>query len=249
MSRATLYALKPSGEETEMGAVILVPGVNSDDYWRLNDHGWRRFAASNRLWLVVVSFASPLEILRNGKGYYYPAQGSGDVLLSGLREIDCEDKTLILYGFSGGAHFVSRFVIWHSKNICTWCANSAAWWDELTLDRSLPPGIVACGTNDFRVEASRRYFEAGRSIGAPWLWLELPGVGHNEDGNMEDFFRDYAQVLIQKTINDGIWVNVHTGTLEEDAFVERFPCTMGWLPSQKLYTKWCSLLRLRTDRY
>lgn len=241
MTRAELYLWSHSIPQRPNGALIVVPGLNGDGRDVFLDMKWRSFAKEHGLFLIGVSFASVIDGLRAGKGYYYPEQGSGIVLLDGLRTFKCENVPLFLYGFSGGAHFVSRFVQWHPQNVRAWCAYAAAWWTMPVEDFVLPPGIVACGGDDFRVTASRNYFHAGRERGAQWLWVEMAGVGHVRSYRLEDFFRSYARVLLVGKMNEGVWVNVLSGEQETMAFQVKSPCAMGWLPDRPLYCQWLKL--------
>lgn len=225
------------------GALIVVPGVNGDGREVLKDSGWFNFAKENSLLLVGVSFASSIHDLQNGYGYYYPDQGSGKVLEDGLQAVGCGHLPLMLYGFSGGAHFVSRFVQWHPTNVVAWCAYSAAWWGTPMTGNVSPPGIVACGSDDFRLVASRDYFYAGREKGMPWLWIEVASVGHVQSCALEDFFRSYVGVLLDNKMPKGLWINILSGRCETEMFLRRFPCAMGWLPDESLYHHWLRLCR------
>lgn len=140
------------------GVIVLAPGANEDWNPALCDFEWKRFAALHNMFLVGVSFASSVRDLKAGRGYYRPEDGSGNVLLDGLRSFGCEGVPLFLYGFSGGAHFVANFVRWRPDVVWGWCAYSAAWWDVPLMQRVSPPGIIACGADDFRVSASRSFF-------------------------------------------------------------------------------------------
>ena len=243
MTRAELHMLSHSALKRPNGALIVAPGLNGDGREAFSDVKWRNFAKENGLFLVGVSFASVVDDLQSGHGYYYPEQGSGSVLLNGLRAFNCENVPLFLYGFSGGAHFVSRFVQWHPQNVRAWCAYAAAWWSMPIGDAALPPGIVACGSDDFRVAASRNYFHAGRERGAQWLWAEMPGVGHVRSRRLECFFRSYTRVLLVEGMNEGLWINVLSGRRETMAFCAKYPCAMGWLPDKSLYRQWMRLCR------
>lgn len=238
MDRAVLHLWPCETHFPFNGAVIVVPGMNGDGREAVRDIAWRTFAQTHRLCLVGASFASPPDELRNGRGYYRVADGAGVMLLDCLHSVGCSERPLFLYGFSGGAHFVSDFVQWRPENVHAWCAYSAAWWPSPNVNDRTPPGIVACGAEDFRVAASRDFFEKGRDGGARWLWVELSHVGHKRSERLERFFQDYATVLLSNATFDGNWVNVQTGRFEPSEFAVRHPCAMGWLPDRKLHVDW-----------
>lgn len=239
MTRAELYFKDVTTNSAPVGVLVLCPGMNGDGSCLLNDPNWIQFARGNSLLMVGLSFASNVEDLKNGKGYYYVDKGSGIVLLNGLRAARADDLPIFLYGFSGGAHFTSRFVLWKPNRVKAWCAYSAAWWGEPPIGKEFPFGIVACGESDFRIDPSRAFFEAGRNLGARWLWVDVYGVGHTVSPALEDFFRVYVESILQDGKGaHGVWINVHTGREENETFVKRFPCAVGWLPERSLLIDW-----------
>ena len=121
------------------GVLVLVPGCNGDGRTFLDDKGWVRFAEKNRLALVGVTFSSPLKILKARRGYYEASRGSGRVLLSLLEEAGFAGAPLFMFGFSGGAHFVSSFVEEYPERVLAWCAHSAAWWGAICREAADVP--------------------------------------------------------------------------------------------------------------
>jgi pimeloyl-ACP methyl ester carboxylesterase len=167
MDRADLYFVLPI--DHPKAVLVLSPGVNVSGESLIRSPAWQQFAQQNHLGLVGLSFSSPEKMILDGTGYYYASKGSGEKLLEGIRKIYGKDLPLLLYGFSGGAHFTSRFEEWAPSRVIAWCADSAGWWDEPKLSAITPPGIVACGENDPRYGASLSYFKQGRAAGKPWL--------------------------------------------------------------------------------
>lgn len=220
MTRAELHFKDVTTNSLVAGVLILSPGMNGDGLRLLKDDNWCKFACRRNLLMVGLSFASIYDDLENGRGYYYVDKGSGDVLLKGLSEAKADELPLYMYGFSGGAHFTSRFVLWCPRRVSAWCAYSAAWWKKPPFGKFLPPGIVACGESDFRLEPSRRFFEEGRVVDAKWLWIGLHGVDHVPSPALEEFFRKYVESLEYADV-DGAWINVHLGREEELSFVRR----------------------------
>lgn len=245
MCRADFHFLSYAEMSKLKGVVVVAPGMNGDPGCYMEDTGWREFVKSNDFLMVGISFASEYQDLHNRKGYYYPENGSGKVLLEELTRQGVGQLPMYMFGFSGGAHFVSRFVCWHPNGIVAWCAYSAAWWDRPIHKENGPPGIVACGAQDFRLTASRTYFEQGRDCGKMWLWVAIENVGHNRSLGLESFFRDYSAEIAKRSIGKmsdiGRWININTGNMEDLKFVKGFPCSTGWLPDAKLQQKWCRL--------
>ena len=240
MIRADVHFRDVVTNSTFTGVLVLSPGVNGDGSALLSDPGWVGFAERKGLLMVGVSFASGHDDLENGRGYYNADRGSGFVLLKGLSEAKVDSLPLYMYGFSGGAHFTSRFVAWRPQMVGAWCAYSAAWWDNPPSGLDLPPGIIACGRNDFRIDASLRFFECGRASGCKWLWICPSDVGHEPSPLLEAFFRKYVETLMaqDEAVTSGIWINVHSGHEEGWLFARRFPCAVGWLPARSLLFEW-----------
>lgn len=84
MTRAELHFKDVTTNSVPVGVLVLCPGMNGNGAFLLNDGNWIRFARENNMLMVGLSFASNVEDLKNGKGYYYVDKGSGNVLLKGL---------------------------------------------------------------------------------------------------------------------------------------------------------------------
>lgn len=235
MTRADLYYWE--GNMKPRAVLVLSPGCNGNGRGLVQQEGWQAYARSHDLGLVGLSFASPMGSLGDGTGYYYASCGSGEILLKGIRKIYGKDLPLLLYGFSGGAHFTSRFVEWSPERVISWCAYSAAWWDEPLKQEAMPPGIVACGEQDPRLGASLVYFKQGRAVGKPWLWVELAGIGHSGSRELDGFVRDYFAMVLERA-DDALWVDIDRENVVETAEATREPSISGWLPSAKLLKGW-----------
>lgn len=243
MQRADLYAWKTSYHPEAV--LVLSPGVNGSGEGLIRQRAWMEFARKHKLGLVGLSFASEVSLLQNQRGYYYASQGSGQLLLDGLRKIYGKDLPLLLYGFSGGAHFTSRFEEWAPGRVIAWCAYSAGWWsppsrnkDETEGSEKNPPGIVACGDQDPRYGTSLFYFKQGRALGKPWLWISLAGVGHQGSPALEDFVRDYFSEILHGNKGHGDWVDVDLKTKVTPSEVKQYPSITGWLPDGRLLEHW-----------
>ena len=200
MTRADLFFLKTEWEPSAV--IVLSPGYNGNGREFIRDRNWYEFAKHYRLGIVGLSFASPKVDLHNGKGYYYVKNGSGELLFEGLRYIYGRDLPLLLYGFSGGAHFTARLAEWQPKRVIAWCAYSAGWWDEPQPMDNPPPGIVACGQNDDRIGSSFEYFQKGRKLGRPWLWVGIENGQHEMSPELESFVRNCFATFLTCTNNE-----------------------------------------------
>ena len=253
MTRAELFYLKPDNNKNLKAVLILCPGANGNGKGFLMNPKWKSYAEKMGIGLVGLSFASEAEELKDRKnrnGYYYAGNGSGKLLLDGLRSIYKKDMPLLMYGFSGGAHFTSRFVEWKKDGVIAWCAYSAGWWDKPLKSSVMPPGIIACGTEDERLDASQVYFWDGRSAGKPWLWIDVKGIGHVSSRELDSFVMDYFETILRlgdagkpQPFKKGLWVDIyeHAPAKLEDAWHR--PCAVAWLPDQKLLDKWLLLTK------
>ena len=240
MERADLYHLKDS-QQVE-AVLVLCPGCNGNGESLLLDPDWRKFSRMHKLGLVGLSFASNDALFTENRGYYYASKGSGEILLEGIRKIYGKDMPLLLYGFSGGAHFTSRFEEWRPDRVICWCAYSAGWWDLPRPSKFDPPGIIACGDDDPRYGASLIYFTQGRALGKPWLWLPIPRVGHSVSPPIEEFIRNYFEAILAISHlkgtppSSGVWLDVGFGNLVNEA--SEPPSLTGWLPEESLLSGW-----------
>lgn len=242
MTRAELYVVSVSNVSA---VLVLTPGCNGNGEAFAASPAWQAFAKERNLALVGVSFASELDDLHNGSGYYYAGNGSGRLLLAALDRLFVRNLPFLLYGFSGGAHFVSRFAEWKPERVAAWCAYSAGWWDEPKPSEVMPTGIVACGEEDERLGASLSYFKQGRAAGKPWLWIGVPGNEHSPDGRVEAFVRDYFSAVLGRMAEGGgktgLWVDVETRAIADEKIRKIHPTGTGWLPDAGLFSAWQSL--------
>jgi hypothetical protein len=237
LQRADLYILKLTAHPAAI--LVLSPGFNENGKGWIENPTWQNFARNHNLGLVGLSFASDGEQLRKGRGYYYPAQGSGQLLLKGISQAFNPNIPLLLYGFSGGAHFTSGFAEWRPERVMGWCAYSAEWWDRPAFNTVSPPGLVICGDEDERYGACLVYFKQGRSLGKPWLWMSVPKEGHSISAQAEDFIRDYfSTLLVNDPSTTGQWVDIDLKTTANSETVKTQPSLTGWLPNSNLLTEW-----------
>jgi poly(3-hydroxybutyrate) depolymerase len=193
------------------GVLVLVPGYNGDGAGML-DARWKAFAEKNGLVLLAPTFHAEANENNQGKGYYYPEQGSGAVMEQALREVTrrtgvATDKVLI-FGFSAGAHFGHRFALWHPQRVRAFVAYSAAWWSEPTARLRQVPALVMCGEADERYPASFTFFKQGQKLGCPWVWRSYAHTGHELTSSVramsEVFLAHYAAMPTQRPATPGV---------------------------------------------
>ena len=244
MIRADLYHVETV--RNPKAVLVLCPGCNGNGEGLVNNPTWQEFAKKQDLGLLGLSFASEMNDIHNGNGYYYASNGSGKLLLDGIKKVFGHDLPILIYGFSGGAHFTSRFAEWKPERVITWCAYSAGWWDEPKPSGIVPPGIIACGESDERLGASLIYFKQGRAAGKPWLWIGIPDNGHSPEKRVESFIRDYFDAILQNRerldpTKTGLWVDIDNRSAAEMNIIRQYPSITGWLPDAKLLDIWRSL--------
>lgn len=97
MTRAEVVYLEPP--EYPKGFLVLCPGYNGDGTYLILKSEWQKFADDNKLILVGLSFASDIEKLHDGTGYYYPEYGSGETLIKTLKKIHKEELPIYIWIF------------------------------------------------------------------------------------------------------------------------------------------------------
>jgi hypothetical protein len=235
LTRADLYSIPTV--PNPRAALVLCPGMNGNGRGLLTP-AWVDFARQHRLGLVALSFASSDEDLGNARGYYHPDRGAGKVLLDGIRGIYGHDLPVLLYGMSGGAHFTAGFMEWKPDRVISWCAYTAGWWNQPQPSKFNPPGIVACGDEDFRYGASLGYFLQGRAIGKPWTWVSLEKTGHQPSAILDDFVRNYFAAILERKATSPIWRDVDLKSPINDANVTSRPTLACWLPNPDVALSW-----------
>ena len=255
MTRAEVYACNTV--TNPRAVLVLCPGCNGNGEDLARQMDWQDFARANGLVLCALSFASPEAEILAHRGYYLVGQGSGDVLLRGIRQAFGRDLPILAYGFSGGAHFTAGLVNWKPERVLGWCADSAAWWEEPAAQPAdTPPGIVACGDADpVRYGASLTFFAQGRSLGRPWTWVSLGGTEHTWSASLDQFVRAYFAALLHGAppANGslrshaghpaGCWRDVDTGEELSAQQAALQPTLACWLPDRSVGALWSNLHR------
>lgn len=241
IQQAELYLSKTSRKHRAV--LVLCPSLNGNGKSLVEDPLWRQFATENQLALVGLSFTSNKYQLRDGRGYYYASQGSGDLLLAGIEKaLGATELPLLLYGYSGGAQFVSRFVEWKPERVISWCAYSASWWARPQFHKINPPGIVACGEFDADcLGASLEFFKKGRAKGKPWTWVSVSQTGRKQSLKLKEFVQQYFAIQLKQdkwSSKEGCWVDIGTEEQIDLSELSLNPALGAWLPSVELMNSW-----------
>jgi len=240
MTRAELYHV--ATVRNPSAVLVLCPGCNGSAENMIRSPKWIAFAKQNHLGLVGLSFASELSAIKDeNTGYYYASKGSGEKLLEGIRKIYGRELPFLLYGISGGAHFISRFEEWQPARVLSWCTYSAGWWDIPKGNPISPPGIVACGDEDGRYGASLIYFKQGRAAGKPWLWVSLGKTGHQGSPELDEFVRNYFSTVLLRSKANPLWIDIDREEVVSSSEQAAQPSLTGWLPSEALFAEWSRL--------
>jgi pimeloyl-ACP methyl ester carboxylesterase len=229
--------------------LVLCPGFNGDPDGWISASEWRDYAIRERLGLAGIAFASDPHLLADRhRGYYCASQGSGELLLKAIQKAYGGRLPILIFGFSGGAHFTSQFVEWCPDRVIAWCAYSAGWWDVPLRKSVAPPGIVACGEADERYGETLTYFLQGRAVGRRWTWVDLGNTSHGMSEALNAFVRDYFGEVIKSGESGSAagkakpeWRDVDTKTLLSGQAVHETPTLAAWLPSEKIAIEWSAV--------
>jgi pimeloyl-ACP methyl ester carboxylesterase len=224
----------------EKAVLVLCPGMNQDGGFFLEESPWVDFAKANNLGVITLAFKSNPDLMYGDarQGYYWPQQGSGEALLDAIRTTYGKDLPILIYGFSGGAQFASRFVEWIPERVVAWAAYSAQFWDSPHESEINPPGIVACGEEDgARWHPSFSYFYEGRQYDKPWVWVSLPETGHSRHWHFEQFVRDFFDG-VQQAAGTSAFADVESGELFEKSEDSIQSELLAIFPNDQLLLAW-----------
>jgi pimeloyl-ACP methyl ester carboxylesterase len=230
----------------EKAVLVLCPGMNADGEPFLKEEAWLEFAKKHQLGIVAIHYQSDPGPMYDGseEGYYWADQGSGEALLLAIETHYGKSLPILIYGFSGGAQFTSRFAEWVPERVMGWAAYSAQFWDVPKSAENNPPGIVACGEYDgARWFPSFSYFYQGRELGKPWTWVSLRETGHVRHKAFEQFVREFFTWAIAQDKGQEPPVYVDVGTEEVFATDSDFlqAGLVSWIPSQALLEQWLEI--------
>jgi len=239
LTRTDIYYIKP--DYKPIACLVMCPGIDGNGEHYLRRPDLLAFAKQYKVALVALSFASSLDVLQDEKGYYIASQGAGNLLLKGIDDHIAIGVPLLLYGFSGGAHFVSSFEESYPERTMAWCAYTANSWKAPKTNRSNPPGIIACGKLDVeRYEATFQYFQKGRKLGKPWCWVALGNTDHAENESLNAFTIAYFEAILNNGSSPGGWFDINTTNKLSLNEITK-PENTAWLPSNYVHQMWCKL--------
>ena len=219
--------------------LVLCPGQNGDGAEFLADEKWKAFAKANNLAIMIPGFVSDDEALKSGRGYFVASHGSGKMLIEALKKCGWADVPLLLYGFSGGAHFTTSFAAWSPTKVLGFCAYSFGWWSP-PAENLRCPALVACGQFDAaRYGSSFSYFQAGRRTGKPWAWASIEAQEHDRCPKLDAFVREYFGSLLHSPVKDQVTVDNVRRTLVKGSACDSL--TTSVLPCEAVLASWQSL--------
>ena len=181
------------------GILVLCDGVNSIGGGLIRQEEWRAFARKHRLVLAEVAFASADGFHDPASNcYYYAKNGSGDALLRLLDERFPARPPLLLFGFSGGGHFASRFQEWRPDRVKAWAVSGVNWWDAPSPEspESYPPGIILIGEHEGNLVQSIRAFRNRNALGRRVLWCGLKDFEHAMPYHALPLVREFFATLL-----------------------------------------------------
>lgn len=244
IERAELYVWKPEGKLK--AAMVFCPGHNGSGESFADNKEWRTFAARNQIALVGLSFASPMRLTKQGKGYSHVERESGKILLEAIEEeFSRNDLPLLFYGYSAGARFSTSFLAWKPERVMSWCASGVGTWPDLPVIKDVAPGIVACGEFDAACYwSSLNYFQMGRRKGYPWAWISLAETGHQQSQRLDDFVMAYFELVLSgaKVRFDEKKFDIATSCLVLSTESEQWEIFLSCLPAnQDLSERWLKI--------
>lgn len=236
ISRAEVFVARPVQGKKVNYVLIFCPGQNESSERMLRHPDWLAFGKREGLVLVGLHFESPDGLLSAGKGYFVASESSGRLLEEGLKKAGLDGLPLLLYGFSGGAHFAMSFASWRPQRVMGLCAYSFAWWSAPSGKLDCP-ALIVCGQADARrYGVTLGYFQAGRKARKPWCWVSLKDQKHEESAALDEFVRQYFACLLEEKDAQAIEVD---NVLENE--VKRSICdpiTTSVLPCAQLLGSW-----------
>jgi predicted esterase len=179
--------------------LVLVPGYGGKGESML-DERWKAFADKRSLVLLVPTFHEDASKLQRNQGYYYPEQGSGELMERALEELHrrtgADTSKVLFFGFSAGAHFSHRFALWRPKRVKAFVAYSAGWWSEPEASLKQVPALIMCGEADERYAATFDFFRKGQQLGCPWIWRSYRDTGHEVTSIVRNMSEAFFEVCL-----------------------------------------------------
>jgi len=186
----------PPGLGVIRGAVVLVPGSNSDGRAQVDETRWRAFAGLHDLALVGCYFRDHAHENMSIEEYARAGDGSGPALLEALRRYggssghpEAAEARMLLWGISAGGEFNYEFACWKPERVIAFVVNKGGYYFTHLAPSACRdvPGIFFIGSDDadFRKESIRGIFAVNRAAGARWRLVVEPMVGHDVGRSQE----------------------------------------------------------------
>lgn len=223
--------------------LLLIPGYNGSGA-AMMDARWKVFAEQHGLVLLAPTFKTTPEELQQGRGYYYPEQGSGAeverMLEQVKQETGVETDKILIFGFSAGAHFAHRFALWKPERVKAFVACSAGWWSEPTDAMGGVPALIVCGEADReRFEPTKGFFERGLAMGLPWVWRSYAGVDHTLTPRMRDLAEAFLAAQLAERGGERLYGDTQTYRVVEEGEKDSIlPEVRVALPSREFAEIW-----------
>ncbi len=165
--------------------------------------------------------------------YYYAGNGSGEALLKLLDTRYPTQPPLLLFGFSGGGHFASRFQELRSDRVKAWAVTGVNWWDEPPegAPEDFPPGIVMTGELEPNLPRTIQAFQKRNAMGFHVLWCGFKDTEHTMPYHALPLVQEFFEAILENATPD--WQRVACG--EDDA---------GQVPSPAVREAWEKLERV-----
>jgi dienelactone hydrolase len=197
------------------GVLLLQPGINAPGERHVSEPEWQDFARKHRLVIMGVGFKA-VGVDTRTTGYYYPEQGSGPAMMQAIEAVCAKTgipkQPVLVFGFSGGAHFGHRFALWKPEMVRAYAVYAAGWWEKPTAALKNIPGLVSWGSEDYRKTATGDFAREALRLGLPVISCEFSGLGHAVDGRVTRLVQTFfEQTLLMPQKNAKPWVG-HAAT-------------------------------------
>ncbi len=231
--KAKFWSWSPKNH-SPAGVLVLCPGQNGDGKSFSEDEGWRHFADANHLAILIPHFVSEDAVLLSGRGYFDASRGSGKLLIQALDAKGWGKLPLLVFGFSGDAHFAMSFSAMAPDRVRGFCAYSFSWW-KAPPSALTAPALIVCGQHDAtRFGSSFAYFQTGRRAGKPWAWVSLKEKDHSSSMELEQFVRLYFQSVLENSGKSCVTVD----NVTKDLSNHTDPLMTSILPTSDILSQW-----------
>jgi hypothetical protein len=213
--------------------VILIPGDNQEAVAWVTSPFWQNFSTKNSIPVVGLTLKSSLKNNRGFPDYY------NDIVIQNQLALKMQEifsSTLwVLYGFSGGAHFVNHLInTHHNKQIKYWIAYSARYWEPPVAE--IPRGMVMCGNKDFRFGACLNYYHDCSKLRPDMTWVSIHNLDHCVSLEVDELASTYIiENSKESTESSHFYVNYVNKQKQTNSV---FP---NWMINQTFYNLWLKL--------